>query len=173
MAQKSVMYEHATRVPLLVRVPGETDGGIRVPAPVSLVDLVPTLLDLLGERTSVRLHGESLVPMIVGESSNGRDVFVEWNGDDGEKKWFSAPGFPAEKARIEAVYGSAMRAVVTPDLWKLSLTEAGETELYDLSADPLETVNLAGSSTARSRENNLRHRILEWQRRTGDTVVLL
>ena len=44
---KSLMYEESAGVPLILSVPGMTDGGRRVRAPVSTVDLTPTLLDLI------------------------------------------------------------------------------------------------------------------------------
>src|SRR4029434_8373610 len=45
---KEVMFEEAARVPFLVRLPGQKRGKL-VPQPVSQIDLVPTLLDLLGQ----------------------------------------------------------------------------------------------------------------------------
>ena len=172
MAQKSVMYDPAVRVPLLFKVPGITDGGIRIEKPVSLVDLVPTLLELLGEAPYDRLDGKSLAPVVRGDTGYAGDAFIEWTGDEGENKWFAAPDLPIEKERVDRVYAAAMRAVVTEDMWKLSLTSAGEHELYDLNTDPLELVNLYNRAGAESKRAALRGKIESWQKKTGDTVVL-
>jgi hypothetical protein len=62
----TTLYEELVRVPLLVRVPGVEP---RVVAdPVSLLDLGPTLLDLLGLPTPGYHMGQSLVPYLRGES---------------------------------------------------------------------------------------------------------
>lgn len=55
------------RVPLLISVPGRTRGGERSAEPVSLYDLVPTVLDLAGLAPPTDLEGRSLVPRL-GES---------------------------------------------------------------------------------------------------------
>ena len=62
---KCVMFEEAVRVPLLVRRPGQTHGR-RIAGPVSQIDLVPTLLDLMGQPVPDHLQGESLAPLLAG-----------------------------------------------------------------------------------------------------------
>ena len=48
---------------------------------VGHVDLVPTMLDLIGESLPDHLEGKSLVPVLRGEETlAGNDVFIEWNG---------------------------------------------------------------------------------------------
>lgn len=67
-----VLEQDVLRVPLLIRPPGGKAGGLRIADTVQLVDLYPTLADLLGSRAPrEHLHGQSLVPCFRGEPRNG------------------------------------------------------------------------------------------------------
>jgi len=60
------LYNDLLRVPLLIRYPGVVEPGI-VNTPVSLIDIVPTLMDLVANTpTSPRWEGISLVPLLQG-----------------------------------------------------------------------------------------------------------
>ena len=60
---KETMFEEATRVPWLIRLPGQTRAKI-ISNPVSHIDFVPTLLDLLGQANHPQCAGKSLLPLI-------------------------------------------------------------------------------------------------------------
>src|SRR5262249_22751828 len=62
----SLLNEEALPVPLFVSRPGRVQGGGRVPALVSLVDIVPTIHDLLGMPPPTAGHGRSLMPALAG-----------------------------------------------------------------------------------------------------------
>src|SRR5206468_9763614 len=74
---KEVMFEEAARVPLLVRLPGQTQGK-RISQPVSHIDFVPTLLDLLGQPKHPQCAGKSLLPLTHEEALPPESVFIEW-----------------------------------------------------------------------------------------------
>lgn len=172
MLQKYVMYESATRVPLLIKAPG-MEGQKIIEKPVSQVDLVPTLLELMGHSTDRKLDGKSLAPVLRGDAElKDNDVFIEWNGEEGEDLWFRAYRDGELKERIDRIYGAAVRTVVTSDCWKLSLTEAGENELYDLNTDPHERMNLYFDERFSEQKQRLTRKILEWQAITNDNVEL-
>jgi arylsulfatase len=62
-----LVYDSAIHVPLLIKFPGSRHGGERISDHVQLIDLYPTILDVLGlpsERPS--LHGRSLLPLVEG-----------------------------------------------------------------------------------------------------------
>jgi len=64
-----LVYDSTIHVPLLIKLPHQAFGGTRVDEPVQLVDLYPTLLDLLGlGRRPLELHGRSLVPALEGRA---------------------------------------------------------------------------------------------------------
>jgi arylsulfatase A-like enzyme len=180
---KCVMFEEAVRAPLLLRIPGIEGAGRRVGAPVSQIDLVPTLLDAMGREVPHDLPGASWMPFLRGEGPLAEeDVFCEWTGPNSgfvdRVGWVRPLDCWREVAtdeEIERAITDPVRAVVTPDGWKYNWTGAGENELYNLRDDPGETRNLVRRG-GRAREpglvGELRGRIRRWQERTGDTVTL-
>ena len=66
LSGKSVFYEEAVRVPFLIRAPSLQTRQIHVNHPVSQINIVPTLLDLLGKKAPENLPGESLLPLADG-----------------------------------------------------------------------------------------------------------
>ncbi len=179
LVAKCLMYEESVRVPFLLRVPGVLQGG-RHAHPVSQIDLVPTLLDLLGERVPDGLPGRSLRPLWEG-NEKPRDVFVEWNRGkqnndfdsmltkDPLPEWLTEL---ATKEQLSAAMQDPVRTVVTPEGWKLNLSTVGDHELYNLHDDPLETDNLAKDLRQLGRMRELAERIYQWQQQVDDAVEL-
>lgn len=62
----SDLYDEIARVPLVLRLPGALPRGHRVAEPVSVADLLPTVLDLLGLPPLPDLDGTSLLPLATG-----------------------------------------------------------------------------------------------------------
>ena len=78
----------------------------------------------------------------------------------------------ATPAEIERVSRTFTRTTISPDGWKLNLRNADRGELYNLSADPLETENLFGRAAFADRQQQLTAQIHAWQRETADAVAL-
>ncbi|MBD3240516.1 MAG: hypothetical protein GF331_08010 [Chitinivibrionales bacterium] len=79
----------------------------------------------------------------------------------------------APRERIECAMTDPVRTIVTADGWKLNWSPAlGEHELYNLAADPGETRNAYAEHADDQLVSELKGRIQEWQRRTGDSVAL-
>jgi len=158
---KCVEYEEALKVPMLIRAPGVSPR--RVAGRVSQIDLVPTLLELMDEEIPDRLQGKSLAPEIRGERPfRAEDVFAEWNSSDIDPKQTPDPDAP----------DLAVRTAIDPAGWKLNWAESGESELYNLAADPLETVNLYSRAEHKEIAAKLKEKICAWQERTGDELKL-
>lgn len=62
------LYKEEIRIPLLIRFPGSGPRARRVPDTVSIVDVMPTLLDYLGIPIDPRVQGRSLLSLARGES---------------------------------------------------------------------------------------------------------
>lgn len=173
LVAKCVQYEGAIRVPLLLRRPGVRPG--RAAAPVSLVDLVPTLLEGLGHPVPAQLPGRSLLAgagapgtgAAAADPEVGPAAVVEWNGAD--ELW--PPELFPGPAAAEARYRAARLRTLRTGRWKLTLDETGEHTLYDLAEDPGETRNLIAHPSQRTRVRQLAARLRQWQRRTEDTVA--
>ena len=71
------LYEEAVRVPLIVDWPGRGQRGRAVPEPVSLVDVMPTMLELLGEPTPAEVHGRSLAEAMAGEPLEAAPLLMQ------------------------------------------------------------------------------------------------
>ncbi|MDX2168156.1 MAG: sulfatase [Deltaproteobacteria bacterium] len=122
------LYEPAIRVPLLVIGPDVVAGQI-VTEPVALLDLAPTLLDLLGLPAEASFEGTSLAPRLRGEAEAPHPL-----------------GVVSELERVNPK-GIEMRMhgrALTQGANKTLLTPHGGLEVYDLGSDPGERVPLAG-----------------------------
>jgi iduronate 2-sulfatase len=164
--KKQSLFEESARVPLLMVAPGVSRRGGVVKAPVSHVDLYPTLAELTGVKAPSSLQGQSLVPMLKDPMAKGRGWALTQvvrgaggagGGGGGKKKAAAAAkSNPADEARRKAaslqegdsggrIFGYALR---TPR-WRY--TEWGDgarqgRELYDHDNDPRELTNLAAVS---------------------------
>jgi arylsulfatase A-like enzyme len=180
MAGKCTMFEESAKVPFMLRVPGEFDDGRRIAPPVSQIDVLPTLLDLMGQPVPAHVQGYSWVPFLRDEEELvERNVFIEWNGPEngivgGTGLGHNSPPCwlrMASDDEIVAAITDPVRTIVTPEGWKYTWSTLGEDELYDLNADPGETVNLATGGRHQEFIGKLRSHIIDWQRRTKDTVT--
>ena len=148
--------------------------------PCSQVNVVPTLLDLMGVAAPRHLQGRSLKAYLGGSPAQdaGEDTIIEWSGPNNGlvdrvgqvelPEWMTAYG---DRASIEAAFRDPVRTIISPDGWKLNWSPLGEHELYHLAADPLERRNLWGDPQFNQRVVDLARRIEAWQQRTGDDVL--
>jgi len=174
---KTVMYEESARIPWLVKLPGQNEGRV-VDAPVSHVDLVPTVLDAVGTGVPGHLPGRSIADACRGDTEPGRDVVLVWHRDEGAdngnrlgEEDAAALADLGTADEMESALRGEHRCLVTPDRWKLIASDAGERELYDLAADPYELANLAGDTTHADRLEDCERRLADWQRTVGDTMA--
>ncbi len=168
MVEKSVMYEEAVRVPWLVRIPRLRGAGRFVQSRVSHIDMVPTLLELLRQKPDDRLPGRSLLPLIAGESIAQDHVFIEWNPNSGAVKVKKGGSELASGEELRRVENERTRAVISPDGWKLCLSDTEKCQLFDLTRDPGETTNLFGSAKYHDTVSRLRDKVHHWQESVGD-----
>ncbi len=77
------LYEPALRIPFLLRFPKKIQAGIRIAEQAQAIDLLPTLLALLGINSDVSMDGRSLVPWLLetSDSTPGHPAFLETEAD--------------------------------------------------------------------------------------------
>jgi arylsulfatase A-like enzyme len=134
--QKMSLFEQSARVPLIIVAPGVGIPGSVVGAPVSHVDLYPTLLELCGLSVSPDLQGQSLVPMLVDSNETGRGwALTQVTRPPNSRSTSKNTG------RSGGYFGYSLR---TPR-WRYTRWDDGfeGTELYDHQNDPDEMENLA------------------------------
>ncbi|NQW17999.1 MAG: sulfatase-like hydrolase/transferase [Chloroflexi bacterium] len=176
MLEMRTPYEEAARVPLLMHVPWLEDGARRVPGNFSQIDILPTLLDLMGESLPDQLQGVSRKAVVDGDDTlANNDIVVQHNGvgdrnlADECDEYF----WPEEKlADLNFMNSQPWRSIITADRWKLNLCATDLGELYDLNADPAEQANLFDEPEHRDRIRAMAARLRLWQVRSGDTAPL-
>ncbi|MFZ3376397.1 MAG: sulfatase-like hydrolase/transferase [Chthoniobacterales bacterium] len=162
---KEVMFEEAVRVPYLIRLPGQKRSQI-VSQPVSHIDFVPTLLDLLGQSKHPQCAGKSLAPLIREEITPPENVFIEWAPNRTKVKKGSSL---APRRMIKRAVEESTRTVISADGWKLCLRDKDTNELYNLDDDPLETRNLYANRQYAEVISRCRGEIDRWQEATHDS----
>jgi arylsulfatase A-like enzyme len=70
------LYSESIHVPLMMRLPGAIPAGLHVSRPVSLVDVAPTILELVGLPIPAGVEGESQAPVVLGGRSRSHRVAV-------------------------------------------------------------------------------------------------
>ena len=160
---KVMLFETCNRVPLVIRVPGQTMSGSSSDGLVELVDLYPTLTELCGVKPPDDLQGRSLVPMLNDPNTSGKDVAYTVVRR-GNLKLGKNASEDYEKPIQEL--GKAIRT----NRWRYTLWPKGGEELYDLLNDPREHKNLV-SSTEHSRVlEKLRTRLIEIEKNAKEQV---
>ncbi len=150
------MYDEIYRIPLLLKLPGAAMHK-RVDAPVHLMDVTATCMELMAgsapeSMLGQTLHGRSLCTFASTAPAWPRHVhYAEYHGD-----W----------------YGHYSSRMVTDGRWKLvwNFTDLGE--LYDLERDPLELQNQFYSTACRQVRDHYFGLLIEEAARLGDGQVL-
>ncbi|MDD5305933.1 MAG: sulfatase [Deltaproteobacteria bacterium] len=133
------LYQELLNVPLVIVLPGREAAGKVVDTPVSLIDIIPTLMELTGTPVPADLPGRSLVPLI--------------RGDKG--------AWPERALYAEVTHEDKTSRAIIRSPWKYIHDFAtGMGELYDLATDPGEKQDL--SSAEPERAAAMRLDLLRW-----------
>ena len=111
------LYEEVLRIPLIVRWPKGIPGGHTVDLPVSLVDLAPTVYELLGLDPPPGLEGQSLAPLLLGGQRAATPIYAHLTTRKRPNNW------------------AMVRAGSQKYIQHLRMPRA---DLYDLNLDSLE-----------------------------------
>jgi arylsulfatase A-like enzyme len=189
---KTTLYEAGINLPFVARWPAElAAGGVRNEF-VSLIDVLPTAVDMFGATSPRAFDGRSLLPLLRGEAPAWREFIVGQH-----TQHLVGEPTPARSLRDERYkYIRNIRPEGTfannvldhSETWKSWVKAAKEDaalrdrmrrlvnrpaeELYDLESDPFELVNLAGSAAHADKLSSLRARLDEWMRREGDPYAV-
>ncbi|MFN7971937.1 MAG: sulfatase [Acidobacteriota bacterium] len=135
MGHGANLFQEVERVPLIVRGPG-IPAGKRIAIPVGLIDVMPTVLDLLRVPIPAHVEGKSLLPAIRGatggEELRARPLYSE-----------SVATYAAlEEGQVPVLPPAYTVQVGSRKLARYRTDDGFRFELYDLDADPGERVNL-------------------------------
>jgi N-sulfoglucosamine sulfohydrolase len=195
---KATLYEAGINLPFVVRWPGVVAPGGRSQALVSLLDLLPTALELFGLPPG-ELHGRSLLPLLRGEVEGLRDSWFAMHtsqkiGEDypsrslraGDVKYirnlapeatFKITGFKSSRtwqSWLELVDSDDPPPGLAAHMDRLLHRPAEE--LYDLASDPFERTNLLGTPAREERHADdlarMRATLAEQMQAFGDEAGL-
>jgi arylsulfatase A-like enzyme len=143
------LYDEQAKIPLIFSFPGVIPEGVKLDSVVQSIDILPTLLDLLGLKQKADFSGRSMADMLrKSEESDGRAAYLERRRYlDGKRR-----GFPVRGDKLGVRQGK-MKYIWAPD-------EETE-ELYDLSVDKHELSNIASKHPEVAAE--MRGMIQKWQ----------
>ena len=190
---KTQLYFHSTRTPWMIRWPGVTQPGtVDDQHLVSAVDLLPTLLDVLGLPHPKGMDGRSFEPVLRGKTQNNRDyVVTEYNENSGGTRnpmrslvtrdfaYIFSPWSNGKRVMASATKGTAtyrrmqVLAKTDPkmaarlDLFDHRVPE----ELYNYASDADALANLINQPGCRAEQDRLTKSLEAWMVKTRDPML--
>jgi len=138
-------------------LPGQT-GNRRLTGNFSHIDLLPTLLDLMGSKVPGDLPGSSKADAVRGAPLPDEDVFLFWH--------------PQNPERTDSIKGQSWRGMVTPDGWKYAISPEEETGLmFNQEDDIWEQSNRVLDPSCKALQKELHARLLIWMRQQQDPYL--
>jgi len=130
------IYDSSLRIPMILALPDGAGAGRRYPEVVELIDLAPTLLELVGVERPSFFEGKSMLARLAGQHTGEATASSEWYD-------------PALRKSLQSVRTESWRYVSNPEGLTPNCVPAGnyykvaKEELYDHRSDPREEVNVA------------------------------
>jgi len=134
------LYDTTLKVPLIFHCPRVIPRNKVIKSQVRIVDIMPTILDILDIEVPPSLQGKSLLPMMDKRASEGYDSYAETYFPYLSNGW------------------SPLKCIRTT---RYKYIEAPKPELYDLEADPGETRNILNEKLDLSQQLAKKLRTLE------------
>jgi uncharacterized sulfatase len=187
------LYDAGIRVPFVAVWPGVIEPESRTGAMISLVDVLPTLIEAAGGTPPTDIDGRSFKGVLSGERPEFRDAIFATHSGDGDMNRYPIRSVRTREwkyirnLRPDAQHTTHIdlgKMVDGNEYWK-SWIEKSNTdsrsaaviaryhrrpadELYDLQNDPLEQHNVAGNPAQTDVLNQLRAKLDAWMQQQGD-----
>ncbi len=138
MVQKRTFYDYSSKVPWIMSYPKQWSGETKVAEAVSIVDLLPTLLDVAGvdDDKMLPVDGKSVLPLVDGERDPERAVFSEFHCEgvtttcfmvkQGDYKYIHVSGYDPQLYNLEIDPGEWNNLAGQPEFQEI------EAKLHDL-----------------------------------------
>lgn len=139
---RGTFYDDVLHVPLLVKLPGV--GAKRLNGLVAHIDLMPTVLDLVGIRSNAKIEGKSLRPLIFGGAIVNKFIYAGSFFAPDESNTFFDRDSSVDVAR------SLEWKIIRETIWNKgeSNNQTVNTELYNIASDNQEINNVAEKDKA-------------------------
>jgi len=147
VAHTHSLYEELIRIPLIINVPGLQSQGRVIENQVRLIDIAPTILEILGVKFGAPFQGTSLVEVMkTGKRNVEPPAVSEWNRIGPQRR-------AVRKGGYKYIW------IENPDIYKdRTFKDIQQYELFDLKNDPGEKNNIYALNRGLAREY---HKILE------------
>lgn len=145
--QKFTLWQEANRVPLIIHFPGGYKGGLALKEPAGLIDIFPTITDILSSSKPEKLEGKSLLPLIEKEEKDIENQHVVISQIENNNFAFRT------KRYCYIVYYD------------------GSEELYDYQSDPFERNNIAQSERSKEIKKEIIEKIPYKQREKLTSII--
>lgn len=165
------MYEPVVRIPLLVKLPGGHNGGMRHQSFAEIIDIMPTLLDAAHIPIPEVVQGRSLLPVCRGEKAVHRteahslyycgSIHTEPALMIRDTRW-KLTHYPEQENIHDKLYGD--HYLKYSAFFDQPLVEG---ELYDLQQDPYEQNNLFDDSAYLEIKEGLLSKLRSWKEGLG------
>jgi arylsulfatase A-like enzyme len=150
------MYEESLKMPLIVSWPGFIKPGTRNQNLVQNLDYAQTFLEMAGATIPDDMQGESLVPLLKGESPSDWRKSIYYH-------YYEYPSYHQVPRH---------NGIRTERYKLINFYEFGEWEFYDLKTDPDELHNLYGNPEKKELIEEVRNQLINLQKSYDDKTVL-
>ena len=193
------LYETGIRTPLIIKWPGQIPAGSQTEAMVSWIDLLPTLIDLVGGTPPTDIDGRSFGHVLLEGATDHRDrIFAVHKGDTQQNvypcrslrigNWkyilnlhpefyytthmdLTGPQSPFHNRNWASWVAAAKTNEAAAAFLRAYHSRPAE-ELYNVASDPFETTNLATIPKHREQLERMRQLVRQRMRRVGDDESL-
>jgi N-sulfoglucosamine sulfohydrolase len=189
------LYDQGIQVPFIVRWPGKIREGTETAAMISLVDVVPTLLEIAGGKMPANLDGKSFLPVLEGKTKTHRDHIFATHSQDTAMN--STPMRCIRTSRYKYIFNISPEIEYTTHMDKAKDHDGGREywdswvrdgatnfrseavlkryhwrpreELYDVLLDPYEVNNQADNPAYTDLKRDLSELLIAWRKQQNDT----
>jgi arylsulfatase A-like enzyme len=148
------VYDESIKVPLIIKFPGSRFRGKRSENIVSLVDVMPTILEeMILERSGMDIDGQSLITILIEEEKGNRRFLADLGNNVLNSR------IPKKISTNQGKNKLILSQRFSPadlDFFTSPPPKTGPIELYDLGSDPGEQINLADAQL------RLSNQIIKW-----------
>ena len=147
------LYEELIKVPLILRCKGLFPKGKIINHQIQLIDIMPTILDILSVDTNVKMEGKTLLPLILNKKiKSSYYAFSEVRENENGKEYIL---YSIRTANRKLIYCES----------------ENNYEFYNLKKDPHELNNLV--STEKEQFKFLKEKLEEWMVRPKPNIIPL
>ena len=175
--------ETGLKIPMVIRWPNVIPPNTKIDKLVSIVDILPTIVEVSGGEKNESLDGKSLIPIIQNSNISFRDYIFGIATRQNIQKCYVFPSRSVRDKRYKYIINYNSKEVVKDNLVlnknvnyfiKRGANEFNEVpyeELYDLEADPYEHVNLAKEESFLLIKQKLSNVLNDWMISQNDILV--